>query len=48
MQPIRDELILKLLSHSVARLNSDGRKRKLEQEEITFLKSVKKVKENEP
>ena len=36
-------MILKLLSQSVARLHSDDRKRKQE-EEVFFLKSVKKVK----
>ena len=48
MPPSGDELILKLLSQSVARLESSDRKRKQEEAEVTFLKSVKKVKENEP
>ena len=38
-------MILKLLSQSVARLESD-RKRKREEEEVTFLKSVKKVRKD--
>ena len=47
MPPRGDELILKLLSLSVARLESSDMKRKQEEEEVTFLNSVKKVKENE-
>ena len=41
-------MILKMLSHSVARLESGERKRKQEKEEVTFLKSVKKVKRDKP
>ena len=48
MPPSGDEFILKLLSQSVARLESSDRKRKQEEEEVTFLESVKKVKDNEP
>ena len=49
MPSIGDELIMRLLSQSVARLESSDRKRKLlEEKEVTFLESVKKVKENEP
>ena len=48
MPPSGDELILRLQSQSVARLESSDRKKKLEEEEVTSLESVKKVKENEP
>ena len=48
MPPSGEELILKLLSQSVARLESSDKKRKQDEEEVTFLKAVKKVKENEP
>ena len=47
MPPSGDELILKLLSQSVARLESGDRKRKQKEEEVTFLKSGKKVKRGE-
>ena len=47
MPPSGDQLILKLLSQSVARLESDDRKRKQKEEEVTFLKAVKKVKRGE-
>ena len=43
MPPSGDQLILKLLSQFVARLESGGKKRKWE-EEVTVQKSVKKVK----
>ena len=46
MPPSGEELILKLLSQSVARLESGDRKRKHEEEEVIFLKSVKKVKKD--
>ena len=42
MPPSGEELILNLLSQSVARLNSDHGKGKRDEEEVTFLKSVKK------
>ena len=46
MPPSGEELILKLLSRSVARLESGDRKRKHEEKKVTFLKSVKKVKKD--
>ena len=42
MPPSGNELILKLLSQSVARLESSGRKRKQEEEEEIGSKKVKK------
>ena len=49
MPPSGDELILELLCQSVARLENDDRKRKPEEEgDVTFLKSVKKVRKNAP
>ena len=44
MAPGGDQFILKMLSQSVARLENSDRKRKQEEEEVTFLKSVKRVK----
>ena len=41
-------MILQLLSQSVAKLDSGRRKRRREEEDVTFLESVKKVKENVP
>ena len=46
MDPSGDELILKLLSQSVTRLESSDRKRKQDEEEVTLLESVKKFGSN--
>ena len=48
MPPSGDELILKLLSQSMARLERGDRKRKQKEEEVTFLESVKKVRKDVP
>ena len=43
MPPSGEELILSLLSRSVAKLENGDKKQKPEDEEVTFLKYVKKV-----
>ena len=48
MLPSKDDFILKLLAQSVARVNSDFREKEQEEEEVTFVKLVKKVKDDEP
>ena len=48
MPPSGEELILKLLSQSVARLESGDRKRKQEEKEVTFLDDVKRVRKDVP
>ena len=44
MPPSGEELILSLLSRSVAKLENGDQKQKPKDEEVTFLKYVKKVK----